>query len=92
MDNDDFTPIPTGFTRHLEKSDFILAMGKVDTRFNKLETTFHGADGKSGIIKDIQVIDTELSIAKGLIKWAIGSSLIGTILTVATLLKLFNII
>ena len=85
MDNDDFSTEPQGFHRYVEKSDFNKFTTKVDT-------TFYGKEGSGGIVADIQILKTKVDVAEGLIKWALGSSLIGTLLAVVTLLKLFNVI
>ena len=90
MDNDN--PTKTGFTQYLEKTEFTSAMGNVDTRFNKIETTLNGTDGKSGLVHDVQVIITKVEIAEGLLRWVFGASALGTVLTLLNILKLFNLI
>lgn len=92
MDNDDMPIQPQSFTRYVEKSDFDRFCGNVDTRFNKMETTFHGPNGNGGIVADIHILKTEWQTSKAWMKWLLGSSAIGLILSIANILKLFGII
>ena len=74
-----------GFTRYVEKKEF--------NRFcDKVETTFHGEDGRNGIVADIQILKTEWRTAKNLLNWVAGGSLLTFIVGVVNLLKMFNVI
>ena len=86
--DDDNIPINTqntGFTRYVEKQEFIKFIDKV-------ETTFHGKDGRNGIVADIQILKTEWRTAKNLLNWVAGGSLLTFIVGVINLLKMFNVI
>ena len=81
-----------GFTRYIIKSDFISEMDKIDSRFNKIETTFHGEDGRNGIVSDIHILKTEWRTAKNMLNWVVGGSLLTFIVGVLNLMKMFGVI
>ena len=79
MDNDNI-PTTKGFTRYVEKQDF-------DAFCIKVETNFHGSEGRNGLIGDVRDIKNQIN----LIKWAVGIS-VGIISPIMTALILKYII
>jgi len=75
----------SGFTKYVEKKEFIKFCDKV-------ETTFHGEDGRNGIVNDIQVLKTEWNTAKKLLGWLVGGSLLTFIMGILNLLKMYGVI
>jgi len=63
MTNDDLSTAPKGFTRYVQKQSF-------DKFCDKVEITFHGKEGRNGLVGDVNYIKHQIN----LLKWFVGIS------------------